>query len=131
MSESHTQRMRLSKEESANQRVLGTAKENLAADYLKRCGLTILAHSFRCRLGEIDLVAREKDTLVFAEVKYRKNAACGHPEEAVDARKRRVILKVALFYLSRFGIAPDTPIRFDVIAIEGDRIRWVKDAFSF
>jgi len=119
--------------EGLNRRRLGEDKEVLAAGWLRRQGMKILARNFRCRQGEIDLIALDEaggPALVFIEVKYRKNAACGHPEEAVDVRKQRVISKVALFYLARYRIPPDTPLRFDVVAIEGERIRWIRNAFS-
>ena len=113
-----------------NKREQGKRYEDLAADWLCRKGFQILQKNFRCRTGEIDLVARDGGTLVFVEVKYRKNAASGHPEEAVSLFKQQKIIRTAQFYLCRFGISEDIPCRFDIIAIEGDRIRHIKNAFS-
>ena len=114
-----------------NRRALGSEKEARAAGYLRQKGLQILARNFRCRQGEIDLIARDGAAIVFVEVKYRKNAALGLPEEAVPYQKMRKISRVAAFYFARYQIPPDTTCRFDVIAIEGDQLRHYPDAFSY
>lgn len=113
-----------------NKRAAGSQYEEAACEFLRKKGYRILCRNFRCRIGEIDIVAMEEGTLVFAEVKYRKNSRCGHPEEAVSYYKQRKIIKTAQFYMCRFGIGDNMPCRFDIVAIEGDGIRLVKNAFN-
>ena len=116
-----------------NKREIGARYELLAASYLESCGYTILERNFRCRYGEIDLVAAdeagEQPVLVFVEVKYRSSAAYGYGEEAVDVRKQKTIRKAASFYLTRYRVKNSTPCRFDVIVFEGVRMRHYEDAF--
>lgn len=114
-----------------NNRSVGADYEKKACDYLQQKGVRILEQNFRVRQGEIDIVANDKGTLVFAEVKYRKGKASGTPEEAVHIRKQIQICKVALFYLSFHHLPISTPCRFDVLAICENQIRWMKDAFPF
>ena len=85
--------------------------------------------NFRCRQGEIDLVCREGKELVFTEVKYRSDASCGSPFEAVDVRKQEKIRRTALFYLCRYGYPENTPCRFDVVGITGSNIQLIRNAF--
>ena len=106
--------------------------EALAALLLRLKGYRIEARNWRCPLGEIDIVARRGDTLVFVEVKTRGGTSAGSPVEAVDERKRRQLVRLAHAYLGRFrGELP--PCRFDVIAVEGrgirSRLRHLCDAF--
>ena len=114
-----------------NRRTLGSGKEDEAARYLAEQGLNITDRNFRCRTGEIDLVARDGEYVVFVEVKYRKNASAGYPEEAVNYSKARTISRTADHYRLFKKLSPDTMIRFDVVAIEGGQIRWYKDAFPY
>ena len=114
-----------------NQRSTGSEYEQKAVDYLKKYDVRITERNFRNRFGEIDLIGYEGEYLVFFEVKYRKTAAKGHPEEAVNIRKAKTISKVADFYMVCNALSSDTKIRFDVIAIEGEDIRWHKDAFPY
>lgn len=113
-----------------NKRSLGAKYEALAADYLIGQGYRIIEKNYRCRSGEIDLVARDKDYLVFVEVKYRADAACGSPLEAVDYRKQQKILRVAKFYLIAHGCGTEVNCRFDVVAIQGDEVTLVQNAFG-
>lgn len=80
-----------------------------------------MERNFRCRNGEIDLIARDGRYLVFIEVKYRKDRRSGSSFAAVGKQKQRTILKVALFYLIRKGFQDDIPCRFDVVGIDGER----------
>ena len=111
---------------------LGRAGETRAADYLKSLGYTILSRNYRSAYGEIDIVAREGQTIVFAEVKTSTNRAFGEPEERVDRRKQRQIARVAEGYLKHHRIE-DADCRFDVISVlrtEDDwRIQHFEDAF--
>lgn len=102
----------------------------MAAEFLRNQGLRILEKNFRCRNGEIDLIARDGKYLVFIEVKYRKNQGSGSSFAAVGKQKQRTIIKVALFYLIRHGFQDDIPCRFDVVGIDGEEIRWIKNAFE-
>ena len=114
-----------------NKRKVGSKKEDEAARFLTQCGLKIVELNFRNRFGEIDLIARDGDYTVFVEVKYRKSASSGHPEEAVSISKARTISKVADYYRVCRRLPPDANIRFDVVAIEGDQVRWYRNAFSY
>lgn len=113
-----------------NKRAIGAHYEERAADYLKRAGYQILARNFRNRTGEIDIVARDGEYLVFVEVKYRADGACGSPLEAVDYRKQRNIVQTARAYMLKHGCSTETCCRFDVLAIEGERITLVRNAFG-
>lgn len=114
-----------------NDRQTGAFYEEKACLYLKKKGFKILERNFRVRQGEIDIVARDEGILVFVEVKYRKDASKGLPQEAVDRKKQRQISKVALFYLSFRHFPLTTPCRFDVVAICNKEIKWIPDAFPF
>lgn len=102
----------------------------MAEEFLRGKGLQILEKNFRCRKGEIDLIARDGRYLVFIEVKYRKNRGSGSSFAAVGKQKQRTIIRVALFYLIRKGFRDDVPCRFDVVGIDGEEIRWIKNAFE-
>jgi putative endonuclease len=111
----------------------GLASEELAASWLRQHGFSIEARNYRCRMGELDLVAWHMDTLVFIEVKARGVSSYARPAEAVDARKRARILKAAKHYLLRYGSRPPA-CRFDVIEVlldgqEGEKIGHMIDAF--
>ena len=118
-------------QEERNLRHIGSMKEQMAGDFLIHAGYHICTYNFRCRLGEIDIVAREGDMLVFVEVKYRKSGRHGSPFEAVDLRKQRTICRCADFYRVRFGVSADQPCRFDVVGISGSEIRLIRNAFSY
>lgn len=112
-----------------NKRRIGTVYERQAAEYLKSKGYQILENNFRCRIGEIDLIARDGGYLVFAEVKYRSDSFCGNALEAVTVKKQQTIRRVAQFYLLSHHLSEDIPCRFDVVGITGTEITLVKDAF--
>lgn len=113
-----------------NNRSVGRDKETLAAEYLEKSGYRILERNFYCRVGEIDIIARDGDTYVFVEVKYRKAAGFGMPEEAVSRIKQEKIYKTAMYYIYKHHKGNDVLCRFDVIAVEGDKIRHYKNAFG-
>ena len=117
-----------------NRRQIAADKEACVCEWLEAHGYIILERNFRCRSGEIDIVAREGGYLFFIEVKYRSRGASGLPEEAVDVRKQRVISRVALYYLRRFGYGETTPVRFDVAAVLGEKdlsVTLYQNAFDF
>jgi len=95
----------------------GCLGENFAKGYVKRKGYKILFSPFRCRIGEIDLIAKDDDTLVFIEVKTRKNLYFGTPLEAVTPRKQRQIVRVAKYFLHHVNRENFQSARFDVIGI--------------
>ena len=108
----------------------GGAAEDLAARYLEGQGLAIVERNWRCRAGEIDLVARDGATLVFVEVRLRTSAAFGGAAASVDAHKQRRVLRAARTYLSG---RPDTPCRCDVVGLDRldpGRVEWIRDAFG-
>jgi putative endonuclease len=111
---------------------LGKKGEVLAAQYLKRQGYDIKEQNWRSSLGEIDLIARDKETIVFVEVKTRKSAHYGSGEMAVDKHKQEQIAKVALSYLLKRGLK-DVDCRFDVVSVmlseNKNKIELIKDAF--
>lgn len=109
----------------------GERAEALCAELLRRAGLRILERNWRCRFGEIDLIAEEGGTLVFAEVRLRRGAgAFGGAAESITAAKRARLSAAAGLYAAR---RPEARCRFDVLlldGLEGGRIRWIRDAFG-
>ena len=114
-----------------NNRAVGTAYEEAAATRLASMGYRILEHSFRCREGEIDLVARDGACLVFVEVKYRRTGCMGHPLEAVTPAKQRRICRVSDVYRMRHRIPSDMQVRYDVAAVLDQDIQVVQNAFPY
>ncbi|MCC7517864.1 MAG: YraN family protein [Verrucomicrobiae bacterium] len=94
----------------------GAAGEAVAEAFLRRAGFKILVRRYACRYGEVDLVARDNDTLVFIEVKARRSAAFGDPAQAVASEKQRHISRTALHYLREIG-HPQVPVRFDIVEV--------------
>lgn len=111
-----------------NRRRTGADYEKAAGYYLEQLGYEVLQYNYRCRSGEIDIVARDGEYLVFCEVKYRSDGEKGSPLEAVDARKQRTLYQCARCYLAEHRIG-DFPCRFDVIGIEGTKIIQIRNAF--
>lgn len=112
----------------------GKLTEKLAARYLVEQGLLLQQSNFQNRAGEIDLILKEQETLVFVEVKYRRNKQFGGAISAISSSKQQKIKQCAAFYLQHIGLNEyNTPCRFDVIALEGDienpEIIWLKNAF--
>jgi len=112
---------------------LGKKGEDLAIAQLRALKYKILERNFKCALGEIDIIARERDTLVFVEVKTRRTRDFGGPAAAVNARKQRQLSRVALTYLNMKKL-PQMPARFDVVAVElippAPHIEVLRDAFE-
>jgi putative endonuclease len=106
----------------------GAAAEALAAEFLQARGLTIVARNYRCRGGEIDLIASDGDTLIFVEVRLRSDAAFGGAAESITAAKKKRLTFAAAHYLSRLNKEP--PCRFDAIllgSLDPARIEWLVD----
>ena len=114
-------------------RQLGVKGEDLAATFLKRKGYRIAERNYKTPVGEIDIIAEDRGTLVFIEVKTRTDDSFGLPFEAVNSKKREKLRKVALFYLKN-RCRKDVPSRFDVLSIRaGDGksdIEHIVDAFE-
>ena len=116
-------------------RAAGTWGEAQVAAYLRQRGYQLIAHSYRCRFGEIDLIARKGKVLCFVEVKARTNLKCGLPRDYVTAAKQEKLRKTAAFYLSEKEL--DCPARFDVAEVYSDaehspasvRIEYLENAF--
>lgn len=113
-----------------NNRAVGTKYEEKAEQFLKEQGIKILCKNFRCKQGEIDIIAIDQKCLVFVEVKYRSSNQKGIPEEAVGIYKQKKICSVAEFFLYTHPYYSNQMIRYDVVAISGDDIRWHKAAFE-
>lgn len=114
-----------------NTRQLGSYYESMAAEYLKQQGYEIIERNFSCRLGEIDLIAREGDSIIFVEVKYRSRNDCGYPSEAVNQKKQRRISNAASYYIwKKYGNRP-VSCRFDVVSIQKEKITLYRDAYAY
>ena len=115
---------------SMNKRQVGKAWERQVAEYLRREGYTILFMNYRTRFAEIDIIAQDREELVFIEVKYRHDSKKGTPLEAVTPSKQKRIYNAAKFFLMehKYDIE-NTCIRFDVVGVEGDKTEHIKNAF--
>jgi len=96
---------------------LGRRGEDAAAAYLERIGMVVDARNWRCPVGEVDIVARDGDAVVFVEVKTRRSERAGSAEEAVSATKQKRIARLAEAYLASTGGSMESSVRFDVVAI--------------
>ena len=114
-----------------NSRSVGAQQEEKAAEYLESQGYQILERNFRCKAGEIDLIAEEAGCLVFLEVKYRKSSRYGMPAEAVTPAKQRRICRTADFYRMSRRIPENRGFRFDVVSILGEEIEVYSNAFPY
>ncbi len=115
----------------SSKREIGTLYEEKASDYLEDRGFEIIERNFRCKLGEIDIIAKKGGYIHFIEVKYRRESNYGNPLEAVNYKKQRIISRVALVFMSRNGLENDTPVSFDVISILGEKTEFFENAFEF
>ena len=110
----------------------GKLAEELAARFLQKRGLLVVARNFRCRGGEIDLVCRDGKVLVFVEVRLRRNAAYGGAGASITASKQRRIILAAQHYLAAHAKA-DADCRFDCVLLDAcneKNIEWISDAFA-
>lgn len=117
----------------ASHLVDGAWAERHARKHLERHGLRLVDRNYSSRFGEIDLIMRDASTLVFVEVRLRKNLEFGHPAETITGAKQARIRRTAQCYLRRFASRDCPDCRFDVVAITGDRdqqvTEWFRDAF--
>ena len=113
----------------SNKRInLGRKGEDISVEFLKKQGYKIIERNYRCSLGEIDIVAKDKNVLCFVEVKTRKTDEYGLPAEAIDGHKQKKLAKVALAYLKEKRIYKQD-LRFDVVSVYANHIELIKDAF--
>ena len=107
----------------------GARAEDLCAELLRASGMRLLERNWRCRHGEIDLIAEEEGTVVFAEVRQRSRTAFVGAAESITSAKRDRLLAAARLYLSG---RPEAHCRFDVFLVEGEprQVRWIRDAFG-
>ena len=116
-------------------KAVGELGEKMAVEYLKKRGYHILETNFRCREGEFDIIARDKDYLVFVEVRTRRGFSFGTPEESVTAAKKEKLTSLAFAYLQTHRNSPSS-WRFDMVAVELNqegqisRIELIQDAIS-
>jgi putative endonuclease len=107
----------------------GAEAEQLAARYLQRHGLTLVQSNYHCRFGEIDLILRDKETLVFTEVRQRSRSDFGGAAASIDARKQQRLILTAQHYLATLPRIP--PCRFDAVLLDAtENVEWVKNAFE-
>lgn len=125
---------------------LGKQIEDLICFYLSRQKLKLIARNYTCRYGEIDLIMRDKTTLVFIEVRYRQNFKFGSSLETVNLAKQNKIIKTAEYYLQSHDLSEKISCRFDVIGVRPNvnypqqqafisqlkqaQVEWIKNAFS-
>jgi putative endonuclease len=119
---------------NASARSAGARYEDIALDHLERAGLALIERNYTCRYGEIDLVMRERDTVVFVEVRYRRGGVFGDGIDSVDAGKRAKLVRAAEVFLINHPRHAGATCRFDVIAMTGDAaapaLDWRRNAFE-
>ena len=118
----------------ADTQVVGSGAERTAEQYLRKRGFRPLARNFRCRLGEIDLIALHEHELVFVEVRYRGPGSLSRAGLTVDLHKQRKLIRTAALFISRRPQFAMCVMRFDVVAIDVDKydvqtVEWIRDAF--
>lgn len=112
-----------------NRRNIGSFYEERAENYLIEHDFTIIEKNFRCKIGEIDVIAIKDGILRFIEVKYRKDTEYGYALSAVTRQKQRKIKNAAMWFLNAHSQYNDIPCSFDVIAIQGEHIEYIFNGF--
>lgn len=113
-----------------NKRFIGNEGEELAVNFLKDNGKIIIDRNFNARGGEIDVIFKDGEYLVFCEVKLRDGLKFGDPLDAVNFSKIKNLTKASEYYLYKKHYSQDTPVRYDVIGILDGNIEWIKNAFD-
>jgi putative endonuclease len=117
-----------------NKKELGAELEKFASDELVKKGLEIVTYNYLCKMGEIDIIAKDHSDLVFIEVRYRKNNLFGGAVTSVDYKKQKRIINAAQHYLQKHKLTNKMACRFDVFAITGNlnqiEYNWIKAAFN-
>jgi putative endonuclease len=111
-----------------NNKIFGKAGESIAVKYLQKKGYEILEQNFRTKMGEIDIIARQNERVIFVEVKRRSSGRFGKGYEAVGWHKQQQIIKVAHYYIKINELK--VLCRFDVISIDGEEIKHIENAFG-
>jgi putative endonuclease len=132
------ERVRTATTGSAAPRARGQVVETAAAEHLQQQGLLLIERNFTSRGGEIDLVMRDGETLVFVEVRFRKSDRFGTPVESITASKQRKLVQTAQLYLLAHPVWRNQPCRFDIVAARpadsggdnGLQFEWIKNAFA-
>ncbi len=106
----------------------GAQAEQQAAQYLQQQGMKPVAQNYRSRFGEIDLIMRDGETLVFVEVRLRRSTGFGGAAASIDARKQQRIVRTAQQYLA--GLAQLPPCRFDAVLLDDGGMQWLRNAFE-
>lgn len=114
-----------------NKRRLGTIYEEKSAAFLIDRGFEILKMNYRCKIGEIDIIAKKDECIHFVEVKYRNTQKCGVPLEAVNYKKQKIISKVSMYYIMENKILDNTAVCYDIISVLGNEISFYENAFDF
>jgi TIGR00252 family protein len=116
----------------SSSKTIGKNIEVLVCDYLQRQGLQLITANYQCKCGEIDLIMRDAEILVFIEVRHRKAHDYGDGVSTVTKTKQRKIIKAANYYLQKNNLGNKNQCRFDVVATSGmadSEILWIKNAF--
>lgn len=115
-----------------DRRQLGALGEQQALLYLQQQGLALLARNWQCRQGELDLVMREDETVVFVEVRYRRRPTWGSALESIDGRKQQRLVRTAQAFLQSQSQWAQHPCRFDVLTFDGPSLQahWIRNAFD-
>ncbi len=114
----------------ATSKSIGDIGEERARDFLQKNGIKIIKSNFKCKVGEIDIIAEDNSSLIFIEVKYRKSDKFGAPSEMVTYHKQKKIILTAQLYLQKHPKLANKACRFDVISIHQNDISWIQDAFN-
>ncbi len=116
---------------SLNKRSLGSYIEKECVLFLQENDVRHIQTNFGCKIGEIDIIGYCGIYLTFFEVKFRKNEQCGLAESAVDYYKQKTICRVSDYYMVKNHLSLDIPVRYDVLAVNGENIVWYKNAFDY
>ncbi|MDO8909700.1 MAG: YraN family protein [Pseudohongiella sp.] len=118
----------------AHRRHSGNAYEQLAADYLRSQGLDLISSNYQCKLGEIDLIMKHREMLVFVEVRYRLNSDFMSPIVSINSRKQNKLIRTAQVYLKQHHLTDAVPCRIDVVGITplggSYRFEWIPNAIQ-
>lgn len=112
-----------------NTRIIGSVKEDLAVLYLEQNGFEIVERNFKCKIGEIDIIAKKDDVVRFVEVKYRKSDAAGGASYAINQKKLIKISKIAEFYIMTHGLQEQL-FSIDALLIEGDSYTYLENIYG-
>ena len=108
----------------------GAEYEAYIAQYLTHSGVNIITTNYRCRYGEIDIIANSTESLIFVEVKYRSANTFGRPEDYLTSAKQRKLIKAAHHFLCENQEYQNQPLRFDLIVNKNEEITWIKNAID-